>query len=90
MSRNDFDHLVSTIITLSPAQMRRLARAIESRLAATAGRRTGLAERAGQEAEETAYDLAKRAGLIGCIKGAPRSATDLSTNPNHMEGFARD
>ncbi len=40
--------------------------------------------------EETAYDVARRAGLIGCLKGAPRSPTDLSTNPKHMEGFGRD
>jgi len=40
--------------------------------------------------EETAYDLARRAGLIGCLKGAPESPTDLSTNPKHMKGFGRD
>jgi Arc/MetJ-type ribon-helix-helix transcriptional regulator len=40
--------------------------------------------------EETAHDVASRAGLIGCIKGAPRSPTDLSTNPKHMEGFGRE
>jgi hypothetical protein len=44
---------------------------------------------ADEAAEETAFDVAKRAGLIGCIKGAPRSPTDLSTNPKHMEGFGR-
>jgi len=33
--------------------------------------------------------VASRAGLIGCIKAAPRSPTDLSTNPKHMEGFGR-
>ena len=42
------------------------------------------------DTEETAYDVARRAGLIGCIKGAPRSSTDLSTNPKHMEGFGRE
>jgi Arc/MetJ-type ribon-helix-helix transcriptional regulator len=45
---------------------------------------------AGAGAEETAFDVASRAGLIGCIKGGPRSPTDLSTNPKHMEGFGRD
>jgi Arc/MetJ-type ribon-helix-helix transcriptional regulator len=46
--------------------------------------------RAAREAtEETAFDVASRAGLIGCIKGTPRSPTDLSTNPKHMEGFGR-
>jgi hypothetical protein len=36
------------------------------------------------------YDVAARAGLIGCIKGAPRSPTDLSTNPKQMERFGRE
>jgi predicted DNA-binding protein len=35
----------------------------------------------------TAYDLFKKAGVIGCYKGGPR---DLSTNPKYMEGFGRD
>ena len=32
-------------------------------------------------------ELAERLGLIGSAKGLP---TDLSTNPEHMEGFGRD
>ena len=36
---------------------------------------------------ESAYDLAKRLGIIGAAKGLP---ADLSTNPEHMEGFGRD
>jgi metal-responsive CopG/Arc/MetJ family transcriptional regulator len=36
---------------------------------------------------ESAYDLAKRLGLIGVFKGGP---SDLSTNPAYMEGFGRD
>jgi predicted transcriptional regulator len=36
------------------------------------------------EAEETAYDLALKAGLIGAVKGGNR---DLSTNPRHFDGF---
>jgi hypothetical protein len=35
---------------------------------------------------ETAYDAAKRLGLIGGCKGGP---SDLATNPRHMEGFGR-
>jgi Ribbon-helix-helix protein, copG family len=31
-------------------------------------------------------DLAERLGLIGAVKGLP---ADLSTNPEHMEGFGR-
>jgi len=34
----------------------------------------------------TAYDLAKRAGLIAAIADAPR---DLSTNPKHFAGFGK-
>ena len=36
---------------------------------------------------ESAYDIAKRLGMIGVYKDAP---PDLSTNPEHMEGFGRD
>ena len=32
----------------------------------------------------TAYEHAKKAGLIGTVRGASR---DLSTNPRHFEGF---
>jgi predicted transcriptional regulator len=32
----------------------------------------------------SAYEAAKRAGLIGIAKGLPK---DLSTNKKHMEGF---
>jgi len=90
MTHNEFNHIISSITGLSPAQMRRLARELETRLAATAGKRPASATAARQESEETAFDVASRAGLIGCIKGAPRSPTDLSTNPKHMEGFGRE
>lgn len=36
---------------------------------------------------ESAYDVAKRLGIIGSAKGLP---ADLSSNPKHMEGFGRD
>ena len=32
----------------------------------------------------SAYDLAKAAGLIGCVR---RGQSDLSTNRKHFEGF---
>lgn len=32
----------------------------------------------------TAYEHARNAGLIGAVRGASR---DLSTNPNHFDGF---
>jgi hypothetical protein len=91
MTQSDFNHLLATINALTPAQMRRLARELETRLTtAPRKRRASTKASAGQDAEETAYDLASRAGLIGCIPGAPHSPTDLSTNPKHMEGFGRD
>jgi predicted transcriptional regulator len=40
-----------------------------------------LAEEAGSP---SAYEYAKKAGLIGAVKGAPR---DLSTNANYFDGF---
>lgn len=36
---------------------------------------------------ESAYDVARRLGIIGSAKGLP---TDLSTNKKHMAGFGRD
>jgi hypothetical protein len=35
----------------------------------------------------SAYDLAEAAGLIGCVRRAPK---DLSTNPRHFEGFGKN
>jgi N-methylhydantoinase B/oxoprolinase/acetone carboxylase alpha subunit len=34
----------------------------------------------------TAYDHAKKAGLVGSVRKAKR---DLSTNPKHFDGFGR-
>ncbi len=42
------------------------------------------------EAEETAFDVLSRAGLIGCLKSPQSSPTDLATNPEHMEDFGRE
>ena len=36
---------------------------------------------------ESCLDLANRLGILGVFKGGP---SDLSTNPEHMEGFGRD
>jgi hypothetical protein len=85
MTHNDFNHILSSINGLSPEQMRRLFHELESKMAAA--KAPGSARPKGDTAEESAFDVASRAGLIGCIKGAPRSPTDLSTNPKHMEGF---
>ena len=70
--------------------MRRLARELESRLAATARERHAPAKATGQNAEETAFDVASQAGHIGFVKGAPTLPTDRSMNPEHTEGFGRD
>jgi predicted DNA-binding protein len=39
---------------------------------------------AAEEKSLTAYEVAKKAGLIGAVKGTLR---DLSTNPKHFDGF---
>ena len=39
---------------------------------------------AAEEGSLTAYELAKKAGLIGAVKGTAR---DLSTNPQYFDGF---
>jgi predicted DNA-binding protein len=35
---------------------------------------------------ETCYELARRIGVLGCVKNAP---ADLSTNRKYFEGFGR-
>ncbi len=87
MIQNEFSNIISSISTLSPDQMRQLYRELENRLAAAKPSAPAMPESG--IAEESVFDLARRAGLIGCIKGARGSPTDLSTNPKHMEGFGR-
>ena len=36
---------------------------------------------------QSAYDVAKALGFLGCIKDGP---VDLATNKKYMEGFGRD
>lgn len=36
--------------------------------------------------ERLAYELAKEAGVIGCVRRAPK---DLSSNRRHFEGFGK-
>jgi len=36
--------------------------------------------------ERSAYELAEEAGIIGCLRSAPK---DLSTNPLHLRGFGK-
>lgn len=44
-------------------------------------------EHYGQPVVENCLQLAERLGILGSIKGLP---ADLTTNPEHMEGFGRD
>ena len=37
-----------------------------------------------EDEEISAYERARKAGLIGAVRGAKR---DLSTNPRHFQGF---
>jgi metal-responsive CopG/Arc/MetJ family transcriptional regulator len=39
-----------------------------------------------EDSPGSAYALADAAGLIGCVRRAPK---DLSTNPRHLEGFGK-
>jgi hypothetical protein len=84
MTHNEFNHLLSGINALSPQQMRQLRRELDRKLAAPSRAR---AKKSSVPAEETVFGRMEKAGLIGCINGQPRTATDLSTNPKHMEGF---
>jgi hypothetical protein len=50
---------------------------------------------AGQNGQRTVsdrsgYDVLLEAGLIGALAGSEGTPTDLSTNPEHMEGFGRE
>ena len=81
-------HMKDDRITVRfPPELRRRLKA--------AARRTGTRESdlvrgavesqlAAQENSLTAYDHAKKAGLIGAVKGTTR---DLSTNPKYFDGF---
>lgn len=40
--------------------------------------------------EASVFDLLNRAGIIGCVQGPSDFATDLATNPAHMDGFGRE
>jgi hypothetical protein len=81
MTQREFNHILRSLRGLSPEQQERLRRELDAELDHNGTQRA---------AEETAFDVMNRSGLIGCIKGAPRTPTDLSTNPRHMEGFGRD
>ena len=56
MTHNEFNHILTSINALSPDQMRRLARELESRIASTGKP----AAPAAADAEESAFDVASR------------------------------
>lgn len=51
--------------------------------------RSFLGDRRASPADETAFDVIRRAGLIGRVDGPTDGPTDLATNPIHREGFGR-
>lgn len=75
-------------IRITPELERRIRQRAQS-----AGRRPSAVVRealehhfAAQSPTPSCYDLAREAGVIGCVTDAP---PDLSTNPAHFEGFGR-
>jgi hypothetical protein len=84
MSQREFNHLLSSLNALSPEQLATLRRELDSKLASPS--QPTHAKQA-TPAEETVFDRLEKVGLIGCLKGMPGTPTDLSTNPEHMEGF---
>jgi hypothetical protein len=77
MTQREFHEFLTSIGTLSPEQVAALRRALDGMTPTVV------------PAGENAFDVMSRASLIGCVKGRPDSPTDLSTNPQHMEGFGR-
>jgi hypothetical protein len=84
MSQREFNHLLSSLNALSPEQLATLRRELDSKLASPS---QPTYTKQATPAEETVFDRLERAGLIGCLSGMPGTPTDLSTNPEHMEGF---
>jgi predicted DNA-binding protein len=71
---------------------RGIARRLKERSRATGTRQSEVVRQALEKylpedgTGQTAYDLAKKVGLIGCIRGAPK---DLSTNKKYFKGFGK-
>jgi len=71
---------------------RGIARRLKERSRATGTRQSEVVRQALEKylpesgTEQTAYDLAKKVGLIGCIRGAPK---DLSTNKKYFKSFGK-
>ena len=75
ITHNEFNHILTSINALSPDQMRRLARELESRIAST----DKPAAPAAADAEESAFDVAS---LRESDRLHPRCAT-LPDRPEH-------
>lgn len=73
-------------IRISESLVRRLKRQAEmKRRSESALVREALENYLGEApTSSSAYDLAREAGLIGCIRGGP---SDLSTNRKYFKGF---
>jgi hypothetical protein len=109
MSHTEFNQILSSIVALSPDQVRQLMRELESRAAQTNRPAQAPAE-AGQDAavdaefyrrimpqlevgqdaaEESAFDVASRAGLSGGMKGESNSPTDLTEEESANQELQR-
>ena len=76
---------------ISVCVLRGIAQRLKERSRATGARESEVVREAlekflSNSGEQTAYDLARKPGLIGCIRGAP---TDLSTNKRYFKDFGK-
>lgn len=78
----DSQQILAHFDALPPAEQVIVAAAIAQRAQAAQNKPP-----AGPRPGESAYDVAKRLGLIGMSDDGP---PDLSTNPKYMEGFGDD
>jgi hypothetical protein len=67
MSQREFTQLLNALDVLSPTQLSRLRQALDKKLQPPKPPRAKKSPRA---AEETAFDVLIKAGLIGCLDGA--------------------
>ena len=77
----------SRITVRFPASLRRRLKEVARRKGARESdivRGAVESQLAAGEDGSSAHDRAKKAGLIGVVRGASR---DVSTNPKHLEGF---
>ena len=88
MSHQEFNRLLSTLSGLSPEQIDAIRRQLDQLdPPGKKAKQAATSRKLGKGAGDSVFDLLDRDGLIGCVKGKPGSATDLATNPKHMEGF---